>query len=307
MNFIRTIMGDISVEKMGFTLPHEHLMTNPPENIINKDPDLLVNDETKPVQELKLFKLAGGKSFVEMSPSHYGRNLSVMIEASQDSEINVIATTGYLKGAYFPKEVEEKSINELADYMITEVVQGMDGTNAKAGVIKAGTSYNRVTELEIKVFKAAVIAAKETGAPISTHTEYGTMGPEQVEIVINEGLDPSRLIVGHMGNNPDYYLHRKVLTMGAYLINDAPSKVKYATDQIQVDLIRKLVADGFEDRIMLSCDMGRRKYWKSYGGGPGFEYIPRKFIPRLIDEGIPEDIVYKFNINNPAKAFVFSN
>ncbi len=305
MKVFRTISGDVNVEQMGFTLSHEHLITRPPNYIINKDPDLLVDDVTKPVKELEVFTKAGGKTLVEMTPRDYGRNVPVMLDASQKTGVHVIATTGYLKGDYFPKEVEHMTVAQLADYMIGEVLEGMDGTDCKAGVIKAGSSYNYISPVEEKVFKAAVIASKKSGAPISTHCQVGTMGVEQVELVLREGLDPSRMIVGHVGENPDYYLHKKMMRLGAYIIYDTPSKVKYATDQLQVDLIKKLVEDGFEDQMMLSCDMGRRKYWKSYGGGPGFDYIPLKFVPRLIDEGLPEDVAHKFNFENPAKAFQF--
>ena len=305
MAVFRTILGDVDVKEMGFTLSHEHLITRPPNSIIKGDPDLLVDDVTKPVQELSLYKNAGGKTFVEMSPHHYGRNVPVMVDASQKTGIHVIATTGYLKDAYFPKEIEDWSVTQIADYMISEVLEGMDGTDHKAGVIKCGSSYNFISDLEKKVFRAAVIASKETGAPVSTHTEQGTMGVEQVEYVISKGLDPSRIIVAHVDINSDYYLHRKIVSLSAYIIHDSPSKVKYGTDAGIIEIMRKLVEDGFANRMMLSCDMGRRKYWKSYGGGPGFTYILEKFVPRLIDEGFDPAVVDFFTTKNPAEAFVF--
>jgi phosphotriesterase-related protein len=302
MAVFRTVLGDVDVKEMGFTLPHEHLITRPPNRIIKGDPDLLVDDVTKPIQELTLFKKAGGSTFVDMAPRHYGRNVPVIVDASKKTGIHVMATTGYLKGAYFPNEVEEWSVSEIADYMILEVTEGMDGTEHKAGVIKGGSSYNFISDLEKKVFQAAVIASKETGAPVSTHCEKGTMAVEQVEYVISLGLDPSRMIVSHVDINPDYYLHRKIANLGAYLIHDGPSKVKYGTDAGIVEILRKMVDEGFTNRNMLSCDMGRRKYWTSYGGGPGFTYIPEKFVPRLLDEGFSQEVVDIFTIKNPMEA-----
>jgi len=302
MTVFRSVLGDVEVNKMGFTLPHEHLITRPPNKIINKDPDLLVDDVTKPVQELTLFKNAGGNTLADLAPKSYGRNVPVIVDASKKSGVNIIATTGYLKGAYFPKEVSEWAINQIADFMISEVVQGMDGTDHKAGIIKAGSSYNYISDLEVKVFKAAVIAAKKTGAPIMTHTEKGSMGVEQVELVKSLGFDTSRIIVSHVDINPDYYMHKMMCNLGAYIIHDAPSKVKYVTDERIVEILRRLVDDGFADRQLLSCDMGRRSYWTSYGGGPGFSYIPLKFVPRLLDEGFDPDIVDKFTNKNPMEA-----
>jgi len=302
MTIFRSVLGDVDVNNMGFTLPHEHLITRPPNNIINKDPDLLVDDVTKPVQELTLFKNAGGNTLADLAPKSYGRNVPVIVDASKKSGVNIIATTGYLKGAYFPKEVSEWTINQIADFMISEVVQGMDGTDHKAGIIKAGSSYNYISDLEVKVFKAAVIAANKTGAPIMTHTEQGSMGVEQVELVKSLGLDTSRLIISHIDINPDYYLHKKICGFGAYVIHDGPSKVKYGTDEHIIEILRKLVDDGYANRQLLSCDMGRRGYWTSYGGGPGFAYIPKIFVPRLLDEGFSKELVDLFTILNPMKA-----
>ncbi|MDK2980516.1 MAG: 5-phospho-D-xylono,4-lactonase [Chloroflexota bacterium] len=298
----RTVLGDVDVKEMGFTLPHEHLITRPPNTIIKGDPDLLLDDVSKPMQELSLFKQAGGGTLADLAPKSYGRNVPVIVDASQKTGVHVIATTGYLKGAYFPKEVSEWSVNQIADFMISEVVDGMDGGPHKAGIVKAGSSYNVISDLEVKVFKAAVIAANQTGAPLMTHTEKGSMGLEQVELVKSLGFDTARFIVSHVDINPDYYLHKKMCSLGAYLIHDGPSKVKYGTDEHIVDILRKLVADGFADRQLLSCDMGRRSYWTSYGGGPGFTYIPQKFVPRLLDEGFSQELVDQFTTGNAMNA-----
>lgn len=302
MSIFRTVLGDVDVEEMGFTLPHEHLITQPPDRVIKKDPDLLVNDITKPVQELTLFKQAGGSTLADLAPKSYGRNVPVIVDASERSGVHVIATTGYLKGAYFPPEVDEWTVNQIADFMISEVEEGMDGTEHKAGIIKAGSSYNYISALEEKVFKAAVVAANETGAPIMTHTEKGSMGVEQVELVKSLGFDTSRLIISHIDINPDYYLHKKMVSLGAYIIHDGPSKVKYGTDEHIIEILQKLVEDGFADRQLLSCDMGRRGYWTSYGGGPGFTYIPTKFVPRLLDQGFSQELVDMFTVKNPLEA-----
>jgi phosphotriesterase-related protein len=47
--------------------------------------------------------------------------------------------------------------------------------------------------------------------------------------------------------------------------------------------------------------MGRQSYLKAYQGGPGFEYIIKKFIPRMLDEGISQASINRIWIENPAK------
>lgn len=47
--------------------------------------------------------------------------------------------------------------------MVKEIVEGIRGTNVKAGIIgEIGTSYNKWTEAEQKVFEAVVMAHKQT-------------------------------------------------------------------------------------------------------------------------------------------------
>jgi len=268
---------------------------------------MLLDDLTKPAQELMLFKKAGCNSFLEMSPKHYGRNVMAMVAASKESEVNVVATTGFICQKFLTKKIDDLSVNQIADFLISEVEEGMDGTTHKAGVIKAGTSYNYITSTEEKIFKAAVIASRKTGASISTHTTHGTMGVQQVELVVSEGLDPSKLILSHLDHNPDYAIHKKINSMGAYIVHDNISKTKYMPDSEIIDLLRRLTADGYADKNMLSIDMGRRSYWTSYGGGPGFTYIPTIFTKRLLEEGFSQEIVDKFTTHNPAEAFAIVN
>jgi phosphotriesterase-related protein len=66
-------------------------------------------------------------------------------------------------------------------------------------------------------------------------------------------------------------------------------------------MLNRLVDAGHAERIMISGDMGRRSYLKGYGGGPGFEYIIKRFIPRLRAYGWDDDVVEQVFVTNPAR------
>lgn len=87
------------------------------------------------------------------------------------------------------------------------------------------------------------------------------------------------------------------------MIYDGPGKVKYYPDSVRVDLLRRLVDDGFGKQIMLSNDMGKKSHHQAYGYGPGWGFIKQKFIPRLLDEGFTQETVDDFMINNPARFY----
>ena len=100
MKKIRTILGDIDREKLGFTYTHEHLIAVPPAH--QKDRDLELNDYYKSYSELLKFKDAGGQTLVEASTLDYGRSVKQMRQMSLDSKINVVFTTGFNKHIYYP-------------------------------------------------------------------------------------------------------------------------------------------------------------------------------------------------------------
>lgn len=305
MKKVRTVLGDIKPEELGFTYTHEHLISHPPVWKIKQDPDLELPEINKAIEELGYFHRAGGSSLVEGSTIDYGRDPEGLKYIAKMVPVHIIATTGFNKGPYHPEWVKEKSIEELADLFVKEIETGMGDTDIKAGQIKVGSSYNVITGIEEKVTRAAAIAQKRTGAPVWVHTENGTMGLEQLEILKQEGADLSKTVVGHSDRNADPYYHLSILKMGAYIQFDGPGKIKYYPDSVRVELIKNIINNGYSDRLLISGDMGRKSYLKAYQGGPGFEYIIKKFIPRLIAEGIDEAIISRIFIENPARWLEF--
>jgi 5-phospho-D-xylono-1,4-lactonase len=159
---IRTVRGDIAPESLGVTYMHEHLYGFSPTE--GSDPDLTLNSEAAAAHELLLFKGAGGRAIVEMSPQDYSRNPQVLKRLSETTGVHVIGVTGYIKATSADRFVEDKSINDVADALIKDVTEGMNSTNVKAGLLKAGSSLNKITYNEEKIFRAAARAQRETGA-----------------------------------------------------------------------------------------------------------------------------------------------
>ena len=297
MKFARTVCGDIKAEEMGFTYPHEHLYAVPP--ICQKDRDLEVSDYEGSVEELKLFKSVGGQTLVEASTLDYGRNLPLLKKMSEETGVHVIATTGFNKHIYYPQWVEEKSTEEISNILADDILKGRDGI--RAGFIKIGTYYNMIHPLEEKTAVAAAQAQKKCGAPIWGHTEAGTMGMELLDILARENVDFSTVVLGHLDRNPDEYYLLKLADRGIYIQFDGPGKVKYYPDSVRIALIKSLISHGYTDQLLISGDMGRASYLEGYGGGPGFRYIKTKFIPRLLDEGVSEEVINKIFVENPKR------
>jgi phosphotriesterase-related protein len=224
---------------------------------------------------------------------------------SEAAGVHVIGTTGFNKHIYFPDWVEKESIDQIKDRLVHDVTVGMDGSDAKAGFLKAGSWLQLIHPLEEKVTRAVARAQLETNAPIWLHTEAGTMGMEMLDILEEEGVDLSVVAVGHSDRNADPYYHLQLAKRGAYVQFDGPGKVKYYPDSTRVALIKNMIDNGFLEQLLISGDMGRQSYLHAYGGGPGFKYIITKFIPRLLDEGITQEQIDTIFIKNPARWLAF--
>jgi phosphotriesterase-related protein len=300
VTIIRTLTGDIDGSELGATLCHEHLLTGPPSWAVASDPDLLLDDPERAVEELGGFEAAGGGALVEMTTIDYGRDAAALLAVARRSRVHVIAATGFQKGTYYPEGLEKTPVGQLAARMIADLTEGMDDTGARAGVIKFGTCRTDDLQDDERHVLAAVAAAQlETHAPISTHTQAGTLGDKQIERFVDAGVPAGSVLIGHVDRNLDFGYLRAIAQTGAWLGFDHWTKSKYAEDDDRVTTIMRLLEEG-HDRILVSGDLGRPSYQLAYGGTPGFTGILHTVRHRLGDE-----LADLLLIANPARFFAF--
>lgn len=303
MAIIRTVRGDIVPEMLGVTYLHEHLIGyshNP-----NADIDLRLDSEAAAATELHHFRIAGGHAVVEMSPTDYNRNPLALRRLAEATGIHIITITGFIKGASADSLVADKSIQQLADEMIRDVSDSIGQTGIRAGLIKAGSSLDKITPNEEKVFRAAAIAHRETGASISTHTEAGTMALEQIALLRSEGVAPEQILIGHTDRKLDWDYHLAIANTGVTLGYDQFSKEKYYPDSLRCDFIVRMIRAGFGKQIAISGDLARRSDLTGYGGGPGYTFILWRILPWLNKKGASTDDIQQIMIHTPRRVLAF--
>lgn len=313
MGKVRTVLGDIDSETLGVTNMHDHLLISAGVGVM-KEPDIHLDSVDKACQELELFKAAGGRAVVDMMPVATGRDAPGLVEVSRRTGVHIVACSGFHQVQYYTPDhwVYTYPLDAIVDLFIADVTVGMDRydyrgpiverISAKAGVLKAATEYHTVPAKTERLFEAVAMAHLATGVPISTHTTYGTMALEQVELFVKYGVDPSAVIIGHLDRNMDFAYHKAVAETGAMVLYDGPSRVKYYPDSALVELICRMVDAGFGGQIVLGNDLARRSYRVSYGGGPGMGYLLNTFVPRLRAAGLGEDDIHRIFVANPSKA-----
>ncbi|WP_172327904.1 phosphotriesterase [Mangrovicoccus sp. HB161399] len=323
MAFIRTLTGDIAPAELGRTYSHDHLYCIPQRWQEEGIEDFMIDSVDSTLADVAEFAAAGGEAVYDATAIDYGRDAAKLHEISVRGGIRIIATAGFNKGVMFPGQmpgadctiqqwIDARGRAEVAAHVVAELTEGMDGTDLKGGVAKFGTGYNTISEAERKCMLAALDAHKQTGCPLHSHTELGTLILEQLDIVRAEGVDPSRLTIAHMDRNPDPWVHRKAAETGVFMCFDGISRVKYHPESVLIDCILKLVEAGHEDQIVVGGDIARRTMFAHYGkGGLGLGYILRSWVPRFAEEAGEAGfdgaaLVEKFFVANPARAFSWS-
>ena len=233
---IRTVLGDIHPQDLGVCTCHEHLLWIVPEPYADEDLDLGFDSIPAAVAEMRHFKGKGGHALVEMTTLEIGRAPKDLRQIALASEVNIIATTGHHKDKFSAAALNGLSLQTITDRIIQDVMTGMDDTNIRAEIIKAATSKNEATETEKLVIRAVGMAHQTTGAPVATHTEGGTFAVEQAQFLIEAGVDPHHLLIGHVDRNQPLAVYTELAEMGVYLGFDQIGKEKYWPDAKRVKL-----------------------------------------------------------------------
>ena len=186
-----------------------------------------------------------------------------MSEVSEKSGVNILCSSGYYyegEGAtayYRFRALLGDADQEVYEMMKTEATIGIAGTGIKAGVFKVASSKDNITPYERRFFVGAARVSAETSTPIITHTQEGTMGFEQAELLIANGAKPERIMIGHIEGNTYLSYFLKVLEYGVSIGFDRFGLENFTgspSDAVRVACIVALVRSGFGDKIMLSHD-----------------------------------------------------
>jgi len=306
---VMTVTGPMPASRLGVVNAHEHLFLRTPAL-----PGQEFDDLDRSSEEVREAAAAGIGAVVEMTPIGCGRRPDLLRALSERTGVPVIAATGYHRDAHYPAGhwVHDATVEQLADRIVRDLEDGMHPRDwqeadapldaARAGAIKAGASYQRISHSERRRLSAAAIGSRRTGAAVLVHAEVGTCGHEIVDALAAEGVTPDRIILSHMDRNPDAELHAELASRGVWLEYDTVGRIKYRPDSALLDLVEAMLAARHGGRIMLGMDLGRRDYLRAYGGGPGMAYLMTTFVPRLrrrLGDAATEAIL----VSNPAAAF----
>ncbi|HKV55705.1 MAG TPA: phosphotriesterase-related protein [Candidatus Binataceae bacterium] len=316
MKTINTVTGTVSSDKLGTTLMHEHLLVGwAGWELDCKAPRFERKAALKQaIDRLKELKDLGLNTFVDPCPNDIGRDVVFMAEVAEASGVNIVCSTGlYKEDLGSTAYMRQRSVEEISDIYTAELTQGVGETGIKAALLKCATGKDHITEYEEKCLRAAARASKRTGAPITTHTEEGTMGREQLDIFAAEGVDMGKVVIGHSCGASDLRYHTDMLDRGCYLGFDRFGLDFIHPDRLRLAALIGLVGVGFEKQLVLSHDSVA--CWKGRGLPEMDEktlklianwnptHIFKNIVPALRKAGVPEQKVTTMMVDNPRRFF----
>ena len=337
---VSTVRGEIGLDELGLTLIHEHILLDARswwrgpdvghservaegqvdasilgelrmDPFANRD-NCVLDDADAAVEELARFRDLGGRTVVEATCSSIGRDPVALRRISELTGLHIVMGAGYYLEGSHPAHFRDMSIDDVADEIVRDATEGVDGTGIRAGVIgEIGVSAD-FTPAEQKSLRGAARAQVRTGLPLAIHLPgWLRRGGEVLDVVEDEGVDPAHTILCHMNpSGADFDYQARLAERGAYIEYDmvgmdfyyADQDAQCPSDEENAANVTRLVSAGYGHKVLLSQDVFLKMMLTRYGGF-GYDYILRHFVPRLHRHGLSDAQTRGMLVANPRAVF----
>ncbi|MDN3016104.1 phosphotriesterase-related protein [Paenibacillus sp. BSR1-1] len=311
MTLIHSVTGQVDSSELGVTLVHEHMRVRS-ESVYVQFPHLYDEEKefAKAVEQVNRVKELGVKTICDPTVMELGRDIRFIERVARETGVQIIAATGIYSYHYIPPHFQNCNIDYMADLFVRDIEVGIQNTSIKAGFLKCATDAQGITRDVEKVIRAAARAHKRTGVPIMTHShpKSGT-GIKQLDILLEEGVDPKRVLIGHTGDTDNMEYILKVLDHGAFIGMDRYGINRECTIEDRNTTVIELAKQGYADRMFLSQDYCCTLDWYPEGTAEKMNpkwtmsFILEEIIPELKRYGVTEEQINVMMVDNARRWF----
>ena len=319
MPFLNTARGAVDLVDLGVTLMHEHvfimtteIMENYPEGWGDG-----AKREADAIVRLNELKSRGVDTIVDLTVVGLGRYIPRIARIAAATELNIVVATGLytyndvpMHFHYLGPGAPLGGPEPMVDMFVRDIEHGIADTGVKAAILKCATDEPGMTPGVERVLRAVAQAHRQTGVPISTHTHAGTRrGLEQQRIFAEEGVDLSRVVIGHSGDTTDIAYLEELIAEGSYLGMDRFGVDAILSFEDRVNTVATMCERGHADRMVLSHDASC--YFDALPEAtlpvalPNWHYlhIHDDVLPALRLRGVTEEQLTTMLVDNPRRIF----
>ena len=275
-------------------------------------------DVEEATSEILKYVHAGGRSIVDATSVGIARDPLALTRMSRRTGLNVVMGASYYVPPSYPNDMDSRSEQQITDEIIRDVTAGVGDTGVRAGIIGEIGNFWPTNENTRKVLRASAHAAVETGAPVLIHPGFP---PESLTDIMDDltgaGIDPTRVILGHLDLVGDLDGIRKVAETGAMLEYDrfgwedsvwgvkAEQPFAVMSDVQRLEHLEQLIEWGHLAQLVIAQDTCLRTDWTDYGG-KGFSHILENIVPRMRKRGFSNEQIDVILVHNPARILAFN-
>jgi phosphotriesterase-related protein len=325
MPTVETVRGAVEVTDLGPTLMHEHVFFVGTEYLQNYGTGSWWDEEERVADAIaKLGSVAarGVRTFVDPTVWGGGRYIPRIQRINEQvPELNIIVATGYYNYTDAPLQflnrgpglLLDESPDPLGKEFVRDIAGGIADTGVKAAFLKCAVEHPDPTPGVERVCRAVVYAHRETGAPITVHTNaHEQTGRWVVDLLRAENADLTKVVVGHSGDTGDLDYLKWLADSGVLLGMDRFGIDAFRSTPDRVETIVALCERGYAERMVLSHDA---MCWIDWFGDnftemraealPNwhYEHIHDDVLPALRAAGVSEKDITAMLVDNPRRYF----
>lgn len=289
---VETARGPIAASALGRTLMHEHVFIEDME-VRRNYPATWGDDGARmasAVEKLNELQTLGIDTLVDLTVMGLGRDIPRLVEVAAQTSMNIVAATGIWSIDALPHYFQGRALRpDYVDTMVEmferDIIEGIADTGVRAAVLKCAVDQSGLNPGIEMVLRAVARVHLRTGVSISTHTHALTRrGLDQQRIFAEEGVDLSRVVIGHSGDTTDLEYLETLLAAGSYLGMD-----RFGVDVLlpldeRVRIVAELCRRGHAGRLVLSHDASCYNHHIS-------DEVMEKVVPRWHYRHIPDDVL----------------
>jgi phosphotriesterase-related protein len=316
---VSTARGPIGVSDSGVTLMHEHVFLMTTEIMQNYPEDWGdgAQWEVDAIARLDELKSKGANTIVDLTVIGIGRYIPRIVRIAQRTELNIVVATGLYTYNDLPIRFHHLGPGAtlggpeiMTEMFVRDIEHGIADTGVRAAILKCATDEPGVTPGGERVLRAVAQAHRQTGAPISTHTHAASRrGLDQQKIFAEEGVDLTRVVIGHSGDTTDLDYLEELIVNGSYIGMDRFGIDALLSTEDRVKTVATMCERGHADKMVLSHDASC--YWEALPEHmlpailPNWHYlhIHDDVIPALKSHGVTAEQLHAMLVDNPRKIF----